>query len=103
MPMPTPVPLHLAHVAHPRSSVRDADLRASVFSDVNLAEATFENVALNGALFRNVGLRGAAISDADLVGATIDGILVSELLAAHAWWLRQSASASPADDGGPAA
>ena len=71
----------------------DADLSRSTFTDVNLAAATFENVSLSEAGVRNANLSGIRIRDADLrnasiadcmtEGMTVDGIAVSEMMAAY--------------------
>jgi uncharacterized protein YjbI with pentapeptide repeats len=83
---------------------RDSDLGRSAFVGVMLKEARFEdvgllpgarfsNVNLSGACFTNVNLAGGAIQDANLAGVSIsncniaglrvDGVLVSDALAAY--------------------
>ncbi len=74
-------------------NVSETDVSGSKFDDVNFSGATFENVNMSGWRVNNVnlsGLRitranlaGAAISDARMNGMTINGILVSDLLAAY--------------------
>jgi hypothetical protein len=101
------------HKVKERLEVHDSDLSGSVFDDVNLSGTTVENVNLSGCSFHNVNLSGASFDDlnmsgwrvhdvnlaglkidkANLAGAsithgrmegmTIDGILLSELLAAY--------------------
>jgi len=44
---------------------------------------TFEEMMLCDSVFRKVDLSGVKIVDCDMTGMTIDGILVSELIAAH--------------------
>ena len=81
----------------------DADLSGSTFTDVNLYRATFKNVNFAGAQFEDVNLsgwkvrnaniagidihradlRGASITDCLVVGMTIDGVPVTELMAAY--------------------
>lgn len=65
------------------ASFEDVDLASARFDDVNLSASAFTNVSLAGAVFRDVDLRGVAITDADLSGMTIDGRLVTALLAAR--------------------
>ena len=71
----------------------DSDLSSAVFNDVNLAGATFDNVNLKGSKFHNIDLSGTSfdylnmrdveVTRADLTGMTIDGIPVSEFIAAY--------------------
>jgi uncharacterized protein YjbI with pentapeptide repeats len=75
------------------SSFNDVNLSDATFNDVNLAGATIDNVNMSGCHMRNVNLSGLQISGANLTdasivesvtdGMTIDGIAVSELLAAY--------------------
>lgn len=65
------------------STFRDVCLGEAVFDDVNLGDARFHNVNLSGARFDDVNLSGVAIANANYTGMTIDGILVTELLAAY--------------------
>ena len=44
---------------------------------------TFEEMMLTDSVFRKVDLSGVKIVDCDMTGMTIDGILVSDLIAAH--------------------
>jgi uncharacterized protein YjbI with pentapeptide repeats len=80
-----------------------ADLSGSSFTDVNLSGASFKNVHFAGALFEdanlsgwsvrnanfaglkvnNADLRGASIVDSLTSGMTIDGIAVTDLMAAY--------------------
>jgi len=62
----------------------DVNLAAAQFIDVNLADAAFRDVSLIGAKFCDVNLSRVAIVDANLAGMTINGVLVTELLLAHA-------------------
>jgi uncharacterized protein YjbI with pentapeptide repeats len=76
-----------------RATFTDTDLGDAVFDDVNLSGATFNNVNLAGiavsntnlsnATFDGVSLVNASINDADLAGMRINGILVTDLLAAY--------------------
>jgi hypothetical protein len=80
-----------------------ADLSGSSFTDVNLSGASFKNMNFAGALFEdanlsgwsvrnanfaglkinNADLRGASIVDSLTTGMTIDGIAVTDLMAAY--------------------
>ena len=71
---------HSMHVAGADEAVC---LGGARFDDVNLGEATFHDVNLSGAKFNDVNLANAAITNANLAGLTIDGILVTDLLAAY--------------------
>ncbi len=94
-------------------SVHDSDISGSVYDDVNMSGSTVGNVNLAGCSFRNVNMSGATFEDANLSGwklhdvnlaglkivkanlagasitqgrtegMTIEGILVSDLLAAY--------------------
>jgi uncharacterized protein YjbI with pentapeptide repeats len=80
---------------HVRESLEASkcDLAGSTFDDVNLANVVLENVNLSGGRFHDVNLsrlqitnaccHDVAISDAALDGMTINGILVTDLLAAY--------------------
>ena len=59
---------------------------SSVFNDVNLKSSAFENVALTDSTFHNVCMGNVSISDANSEGMRIDGILVTDLLAAYRKW-----------------
>jgi uncharacterized protein YjbI with pentapeptide repeats len=63
---------------------RDAGLASSVFDDVNLAGSTFTNVNLSGARFRDIDLSHVEIAESCVEGMRINGILVTEMLAAYA-------------------
>ncbi len=62
----------------------NAKLFQSVFDDVNLENSTFTNTNLSNAKLSNVNLSGVEILDANLTGMTVNGIQVSDLLAAYA-------------------
>ncbi len=94
-------------------NVHDSDISGSVYDDVNMSGSTIGNVNLAGCAFKNVNMSGATFEDANLSGwklhdvnlaglkidkanlagasitqgrmegMTIDGILVSDLLAAY--------------------
>jgi len=64
------------------SEFRDVCLGGAQFDDVNLGDATFHDVNLSGAKFNDVNLANAAITNANLTGMTIEGVLVTDLLAA---------------------
>jgi uncharacterized protein YjbI with pentapeptide repeats len=61
----------------------DADLSGSTFTNVKLARAAFDDVDLTGVTIHNANLSGLQISDANLTGASLNGILLSDLLAAY--------------------
>ncbi|GIL39704.1 VOC family protein [Roseiterribacter gracilis] len=65
------------------SSFTNVKLANAIFDDVNLAAARLSNVNLTGLSIRDANLRNAAISDSALDGMTIDGIAVTDLLAAY--------------------
>jgi len=85
-------PLKLTHTKQ-RIEALDADLSSSTFTDVNLTGAKFNDVNLTDAAVSNANLAGLRISNANLAnasivdcatkGMTIDGIAVSDLLAAY--------------------
>jgi uncharacterized protein YjbI with pentapeptide repeats len=76
-----------------RIEANDANLSGSTFKNVNLAGAEFDDVNLQGSTIHNANLsdlkikganlRGASIIHAHLEGMTIDGIAVTDLLAAY--------------------
>jgi uncharacterized protein YjbI with pentapeptide repeats len=80
-------------VAFGQASVTDSSLAGAKFDDVNLGQAGFENINLAGAKFHNINLSGATfrdinfanvdIADANLTSMKINGILVTDLLAAY--------------------
>lgn len=77
-----------------RAAFTDTDLGEALFDDVNLGGATFCNVNLAGCTvtganlsnvrFDGISLVNATIDNADLTGMRINGILVTDLLAAYA-------------------
>ena len=69
------------------STFTDVCLGGAKFDDVNLGAAAFHNVNLTGARFDDVNLSGVAVTNANLDGMTIDGVLVTELLAAYRRWV----------------
>jgi uncharacterized protein YjbI with pentapeptide repeats len=72
----------ILHATRRRIDSKDADLSGSSFSDVNLAEAKFEDVNLAGARIHDANLSGVALSDCRIDGMTLEGVLVTDLLAA---------------------
>ena len=60
-----------------------ADLSGSSFTDVNLSGASFKNMNFAGLKINNADLRGASIIDSLTTGMTIDGIAVTDLMAAY--------------------
>ena len=73
--------------------VSHCDLSGSRFEDVKLADSPFtnvdmsgwrvEDVTLAGTKIRNVNLREVAITDCAVEGMTINGVLVTDLIAAY--------------------
>ncbi len=76
-----------------RLEVTDTDMSGSTFADVRLVGAKFDDVNLTGATINNANLSTVRISNANFAGAsivessmksmTIDGISVTDLLAAY--------------------
>lgn len=76
-----------------RLIVGNANISGSTFDDVNLSDAVFTNVNLSrtsltdinlrAAAFREVNLRDVDIQDCALEGMRVDGVLVTDLLAAY--------------------
>nr|WP_316653650.1 pentapeptide repeat-containing protein [uncultured Gellertiella sp.] len=52
-----------------------------LFEDIGLAGARFHNADMRNTRFENVSLQNASITDANLAGMTINGHLVTDLLA----------------------
>jgi uncharacterized protein YjbI with pentapeptide repeats len=75
------------------SKFLDVNLGGTVFDDVNLAGARIKNVNLSdcraedvnftGLQIRSADLRGASIAHCLTEGMTIDGVAVSEMMAAY--------------------
>lgn len=75
------------------SSFTDVNLANASFNDVNLTNASFNDVNLSGAVIHNVNLsnlrisqvnlRGVSIVESHTEGMTINGIPVTDLLAAY--------------------
>jgi uncharacterized protein YjbI with pentapeptide repeats len=65
------------------STFTDVCLGGAKFDDVNMGAATFHNVNLSGARFDDVNLSNVAVANSNLDGMTIEGVLVTELLAAY--------------------
>ena len=73
--------------------ISDCDLAGSRFDDVNLSGSSFSNARLQDGRFADVNLTGTVIANADLHrvdvrdcnldGMLIDGLLVTDLLAAY--------------------
>jgi uncharacterized protein YjbI with pentapeptide repeats len=76
-----------------RLEATDTDMSGSTFTDVRLSDSKFDDVNLTGTTINNANLSAIRISNANLAGAsitessmegmTIDGIAVSDLLAAY--------------------
>lgn len=65
------------------STFTDVDLSESLFSDARLDRASFTNISMVNVRIRDADLTGVSIEDCALERMTIDGILVTELLAAY--------------------
>jgi len=68
--------------------LEDVDATGLAFDNANLSRASFHAVHLSGVTIENANLQGLAISRANVTDMTIDGIKVSDLIAA---WDRQNA------------
>src|ERR1700722_5145983 len=92
VPMDTESPLQLNDVKR-RIEAIDADLSGSTFeevaftgatwNDVSMICATISNANLTGLRIINANLTGASLEDCAANGMTINGIAVSDLLAAY--------------------
>jgi uncharacterized protein YjbI with pentapeptide repeats len=80
--MPADQILSLIHTRR-RLEVNDANLSASSFVNVNLSGATFDDINLSNSTINNVNLSHVHITDSCTAGMTIEGILVSDLIAAY--------------------
>ena len=65
------------------ASFDDVNLHGARFHNVNLSGSTFDDINLSEAEFNYLNLSGTKITNANLEGMTINGILVTELLAAY--------------------
>jgi uncharacterized protein YjbI with pentapeptide repeats len=65
------------------ASFQDANLTGAVVTDCNLAGVRIENASLSGIQICNASLKGAALTDCATEAMTIDGVLVSEMMAAY--------------------
>jgi len=60
----------------------DINLEGARFSDINLSKAAFDDINLSHTTIRHANLSHVAITEACYEGMTIDGIPVTDLLAA---------------------
>lgn len=67
-----------------QSDFDDINLSETRFNNVNLRDSGFTNIDMSNVLFEDICFAGAQIRASNLAGMTIDGILVSDLLAAYA-------------------
>ena len=75
------------------SKFDDVNLQGTLFNNINLSESTFTDINLTGTQVENVNasnvtfhcvkFEGAAIDRCLLDGMTIDGVLVTDLIAAY--------------------
>ncbi len=83
----------ILHDTAAKLEVAHCDLSGSRFEDVKLADATFNNVDMSGWRVEDVTLAGSRINNANLSGVsitncaiegmTLDGIRVTDLMAAY--------------------
>jgi uncharacterized protein YjbI with pentapeptide repeats len=78
----------------PNSVFDDVNLAAAAFTNVNLAGTHMDDVNLSSLRIQNANLSHATITESCLHGMTINGILVTDLLAAYL--AQQKAAALPA-------
>jgi len=81
------------HNTKERLDVQKSDLSGSVFHDVNLSGCDLDDINMSGWRVKNVNFSGLHLSDANLAGAalsacryegmTIDGIPLTDLIAAY--------------------
>jgi len=72
-----------ANVRLAKTAFDNVDLSGSTFDDVNASSVTFSNADLHDARFTNVNFGSVEIADSRLSGMRIEGILVSDLIAAY--------------------
>jgi uncharacterized protein YjbI with pentapeptide repeats len=65
------------------SNFNDVNLAAATFTNVNLAGTRMDDVNLSDLRIDNANLSHAAITESCLHGMTINGILVTDMLAAY--------------------
>ena len=65
------------------STFHNASLAGAKFTDINLANALFEEVNFTDTKIHNVNLSNVQITDCNLAGMTIEGISVTEMIAAY--------------------
>src|SRR5262249_46748889 len=75
--------LEVDHCDLSGSSFHDVNLSGTSYDDINMSGWRIENVNLAGLKLSQANLAGAAIKDCRLEGMTIEGILVTELLATY--------------------
>ena len=63
--------------------VENVNIAGAKFDDVNMESAVFNNIKLAGARFTDINFSNASIDHANLTGMTINGLLVTDLLAAY--------------------
>lgn len=64
-----------------KARMHDVSMTQARFRDVTLAGSQMQDVDLSGVAIRNANLTNLSIVDANMGGMTINGILVSDLLA----------------------
>jgi uncharacterized protein YjbI with pentapeptide repeats len=65
------------------SQFQDVRLRDVVVRNADLSRAVFEDVNLSGLRVTNANLRGAVLTDCAVEGMTIEGVAVSDMMAAY--------------------
>jgi uncharacterized protein YjbI with pentapeptide repeats len=71
------------HDTKERLDVSKSDLSGSAFDDVNMSGTTLHNINLSGLRLTKANLAGASISESRYDGMTIDGIAVTDMIAAY--------------------
>jgi uncharacterized protein YjbI with pentapeptide repeats len=72
------VPMNI-HCEKHRMSVTGSDLSGSVFDDVNLSGRTYENVNMSGGKYHNVNLAGCSFEGRNMSGWTVQDVNLSGL------------------------
>ncbi|MEM9358106.1 MAG: pentapeptide repeat-containing protein, partial [Pseudomonadota bacterium] len=65
------------------AAFKNVNLSGATFDDVNLSNSKFHNINLSGTTFDQLNMRDVQVTRADITGMSIDGIPVSEFIAAY--------------------
>jgi uncharacterized protein YjbI with pentapeptide repeats len=74
---------HFSRMNLSRSVFDDGLLPGARFTNVNLSGACFDNVNMAGGMIKQASLAGLSITDSNIAGMRVDGILISEAIAAY--------------------